>query len=312
MNTKKILALAITALLSASLLCGCNGETRDPDSKTGSDSGTSPESISDTVSDTSSAGTESGSGTTSEPGALSFLMGLADDPILLSEISSIETDKDEQITAAELTQENFRAATVDCSYYALPLYPCVTDKESEFDEENIVFKNVPRDAKEDYIKVKKGDKIFDFTVSEASSVFTSTSPLAGKLMRTSLALDGEITLTGYARMVAENEYGVSIGSILFVPVGEVKLPVVRFDEFDGVNASRSIGEVWSNSDLYFTNEFTDEFKLGNKNETTEDITALSTDGSSVKVELTLYDIEVTTSLLSVPHLTAKFKNMTAV
>lgn len=302
MYYKNFSVLALAALLAASLLCGCNGESKDPNSNTSSA----------TASDTSSADTESGSDTPSEPETPSFLIGLANDPIPLSEISSIETDKDEQITAAELTEENFRAATVDCSYYALPLYPCVTDKESEFDEENIVFKNVPQDSNADFIKVKKGDKIFDLTVSEASTTFTSYSPLAGKLYRTSLALDGEIKLTGYARMVADNEYGVSVGDILFVPVGEVKLPVVRFDEFDGVNASRSIGEVWSNSDLYFTNEFTDEFKLGNKNETTEDIRALPTDGSSVKVELTLYDIEVTTSLLSVPYLTAKFKNMTAV
>lgn len=302
MNYKKISALALTALLSASLLCGCNGETQDPNSSTASDSGTSSVS----VNDTSSANTESGSE------AASFLTGLANDPIPLSEISSVETDKDEQTTAAELTQENFRAANVDCAYYALPLYPCVTDRESEFDEENIVFKNVPRDSKSDFIKAKKGDKIFDLTVSEASTTFTSYSPLAGKVYRTSLALDGEIKLTGYARMVAENEYGVGIGSILFVPVGEVKLPVVCFDEFDGVNASRTIGEVWSNNDLTFSSEFNGEFKLGNKDDTTEDITALPKDGSTVKVEITLYDIEISTSLCAYPTITAKFKNMNAI
>lgn len=302
MYTKRISALALTTLLSASLLCGCNGESKEPNNDTSSE----------IVRDTSSADTESGSGTPSEPEAMSFLAGLADDPIALSELSYIENDKDEQITADELTEENFGKATADCAYYALPLYSCVTDRESEYDEENFAFKDVPRDTKKDYIKAKKGDKIFGFTVSDASTGFTKHSPLAGKLMSTSLALDGEITLTGYARMVAENEYGVSVGSILFVPVGEVELPVVRFDEFDGVNALRNIGDVWANTDLTFSNEFTDEFKLGNKEEITEDITALPTDGSSVKVNITLYDIEIYTSLGRFPVVKAKFKNMTAV
>lgn len=310
MKTKIITSLALTAIMAASP-CGCNANVKP----TPSNSDTSSTSTSNAVGDTGSSNTESSSGTpsdTSDPEAMSFLIGLANDPIPLSEISSIETDKDEQISAAELTEENFRAATADCAYYALPLYPCVTDRESEFDEENIIFKNVPQDSKSDFIKAKKGDKIFGFTVSEASTTFTSYSPLAGKLYKTSLALDGEITLTGYARMIAENEYGVSIGDILFVPVGKVELPVVRFDSFDGVTASRLIGEVWGNTDLTFSNEFTDEFKLGNKDNTTEDIRALPTDGSSVKVNLTLYDIEIKTSLMDVPVLTAKFKDMTAV
>lgn len=317
MNRKKISALALTALLSASLLCGCNGETQDPNSTTGSGSGTSPASISDTMSDTSSADTESGSDTqsdapaTSKPEAMSFLAGLADDPIPLSELSRIENDKKEQIAADELTEENFYEATADCAYYALPLYPCVTDRESEFDEENIVFKNIPRETKKDYIKAKKGDKIFGFTVSEASTGFTKYSPLPGKVMSMNLSLDGEITLTGYARMVAENEYGVEVGEILFVPVGEVKLPVVRFDKFDGENALRNIGEVWSGGDMTFTNEFTTEFRLGNKNEISEDISALPTDGSLVKVNVTLYDIEIWTGLGRYPALNAKFKNMNA-
>lgn len=313
MKTKIITSFALSAVMAASL-CGCNANVKPSPS----DSDTNSASTSNTVSDISSSNTESGSGTpsdapaTSKPEARSFLAGLADDPIPLSELISIENDKKEQIAADELTEENFCEATADCAYYALPLYPCVTDRESEFDEENIVFKNIPRETKKDYIKVKKGDKIFGFTVSEASTGFTKYSPLSGKIMSMNLSLDGEITLTGYARMVAENEYGVEVGEILLVPVGEVKLPVVRFDEFDGVNALRNIGEVCSSGYMTFTNEFTTEFRLGNKNETSEDITALPTDGSIVKVNVTLYDIEIWSGLGRYPTLTAKFKNMNAV
>lgn len=81
-----------------------------------------------------------------------------------------------------------------------------------------MFKDVPQETKNDFLRVKKGDKLFDMTVTEAHSTLYIGNK-GGKITvsDTGLSLKGELTLSGYARVVADDEYGYYTGEIVFFP-----------------------------------------------------------------------------------------------
>ncbi len=284
---KKITIMAIITAIAVSV-CGCNG---DPQSA-GQDSGT--------ISDGSS---ENSVNTPSYPVPedATFLKGAAGDVIGASEITAAFNIENQEISPEMITEENFFKATIDNAYYALPLYHCFTDREGGYDTENLLFKDAPQGSQSDFIKAKKGDKICGLTVVEAYSEFDLNSPVPGVVVGTSLSLEGEITLTGYARVIPENEYGVSVGDIVFIPTGSVNLPVVRFDgcDNDGV-ITRRTGDVYimdgSTDSLTYTNEFADQFVLGNINDISADIGCLSTDGSFTKVNVTIRNITMKSTI----------------
>lgn len=298
MNIRKITALTLAAVLVVSL-CGCNN---DPENSGSSDSST----LTNSTNNSSSTTNESSSDSTPvypAPSDATFLRGAVGDVIGLSEITEARNKENQEIPPESMTEENFFRASTDSAYYALPLYQSLTDRETEYDETNLLFKDIPQDSQSDFIKVKKGDKIFGMTVTEASSDFNLNSSVLGVVVGTSLTLEGEITLTGYARVVPDNEYGVAVGDILFIPTGKVDLPVVRFDgcNKDGVIMRRT-GDVYimnggSDADsITYTNEFSHQFTLGNISETSADISVLSTDGIFTKVNATISNIRMNSSI----------------
>lgn len=297
MNFTKILALVLTAALFVSL-CGCNGNKgNDP----ASDS-TAPQTGSGSVSESSSEyPSENDPESVPVSGTATFLIGADGAAITADEIISAVNSNNEQIPLDTLTEENFSVITTDCAYYAKPLYPCVTDRDNEYDEENLKFKDIPQETKSDFIKVKKGDKIFGMTVTEASSDFNLNSPVPGVIVGTNLALEGEITLTGYIRVVPDNEYGVSVGDILFIPTGKIDLPVVHLDDCDtnGVITHRT-GDIYimegKTDSLTYTNEYANKFTLGSINDTTANISDIPTDGSFVKASVTVSDITMSSTI----------------
>lgn len=306
MNFTKITASILSAVLCLSL-CGCNGNK-----ETNDQSGNIPQSSSDSIpkSDSSSdslSGSSSDSASDSSPdsvpvlGNAAFLTGADGAAITSDEITSIVNSENEEIPLESLTKENFSIVTTNCAYYAKPLYPFVTDRDSEYDEAELKFKDIPQETKSDFIKVKKGDEIFGMTVTEAASQFDRNTPVIGNVVRSSLSLGGEITLSGYVRVVPGDEYGVSTGDIQFVPVGDVKLPVISYEiGFTKGVSERLTGSVMimdGKSDrLVYSNEFNTYFSLGNISDATADISAIPTDGSIAKVSVTISDISITSTM----------------
>lgn len=310
MNIRKIPAFLLAALFAIAL-CGCNSG-----SENSSDTDKSSSTNSSTSSDNSSR-----TGSTPVyplPSDATFLKGAAGDVIGLSEITGVWDLENCEISPESLTEENFFIATTGSAYYALPLYQCLTDRDNEYDENDLLFKDAPQGSQSDFIKVKKGDTIFGMTVAEASSEFNLNSPVPGVVVSTSLTLEGEITLTGYVRVIPGDEYGVAVGDILFLPVGNVRLPVVRFDgcNKDGVILRRT-GDVYimgggsADDSITFTNEFTERFTLGNVNSTAADISVIPTDGSFIKVNVTISNIKMNSSANWITQIRADIVSISA-
>lgn len=302
MKINKIMITALAAVIAVSI-CGCKG---DPQNKS-NDSGTMSDESSENSVNTPSY---------SVPDDATFLKGAAGDVIGASEITQAWNNDGQEISPELLTEENFFKAATDGAYYALPLYHCFTDRDSEYDMDNLLFKDAPQGSQSDFIKVKKGDKVCGLTVSEAYSEFDLSSPVPGVVVGTNLSLDGEITLTGYARVIPENEYGVSAGDIVFIPTGSVNLPVVRFDGCgsDGV-ITRRTGDVYimdgGTESITYTNEFADRFTLGNVNAVSADISCLSGDGSFTKVNVTISGITMRSTINWITQIKADIKNISA-
>lgn len=284
MNIRTVSLSIFSVLLTASLLCGCNGEPTGSNSGTGSQSGTSP------VSEPA----ESINYTPSVPEDATFLKGALGDPIGLSEITIARGADFTEIPPDKLSEDNFGEAHADCAYFAYPAYTCRTSLDDSYDADNVLFPGVPQgETSGDYIKVKAGDKIYGLTVKDASSFFNQNAQIPGSIVGTSLTLNGEAAITGYVWIEQQDDYGISAGDIKLIPCGDVQLPVVRFDSADenGI-PRRSNGNVSMGKDIYFTNDFGRSFDLGNINETTADISELPSDGSSAKVTVTLSNIRM--------------------
>ncbi len=297
---KKITLMALVTAIAVSV-CGCNGDPQSSgkDSGTISDSGSSVDAPSYPV-----------------PEDATFLRGAAGDVIGASEITQVWNNENQEIPPESMTEENFFRALTDSAYYALPLYPCLTDRESEYDMDDLLFKNAPQSDQSGFIKARKGDKVCGLTVSDAYSEFDVSSSVPGAIIGTSLSLEGEITLTGYARVIPENDYGVSAGDIVFIPTGNVNLPVVRFDGCgDDGAVTRRTGDVYimdgSAESITYTNEYADRFTLGNVNDVSADISCLSDDGNFTKVNVTIRSITMRSTLNRITQVQAELVNVSA-
>lgn len=303
---KKITSLLTAALLAISL-CGCGGDIKSSDSA-----------------DKSPGTSSADPGSTNSipyypvPDDATFLKGAAGDVIGLSEIVEARDLENREISPQALTEDNFFSAVTDSAYCALPLYNCLTDRESEYDEASVSFMDAPQDNRTDFIKVKKGDKLLGLTVAEASSEFGVNSPVFGTVTSTALTLEGEITLTGYARVIPGDEYGVAVGDIVFIPVGNVQLPAVRLDSCgtDGV-ITRRTGDVYimngssADDSIVYTNEYADRFVLDNINSTSADVGCLSEDGSFTKVNVTISGIGMKSTINWITQISADIVSISA-
>lgn len=299
MDFTKISSLVISVVLAVSL-SGCN-TNKENNSSTDVSSTSSSDGSSGSSSESSSGGSSESSLSVPVSGTATFLIGADGAAITTDEITSAVDSENKEIPLSSLNELNFSRVTVNCAYCAKPLYSCVTDRESEYDEDNIRFKDIPQETKSDFIKVKKGDKIFGMTVTAAESEFNRGTPVIGNVVGSTLSLDGEITISGYARIVPDDEYGVSVGDIQFVPVGDVGLPVISYEiGFTKGVSERLTGSVLimegKSDDLTYSNEFGTYFALGNVNDVTADISAIPTDGSITKVSITLSDISISSTI----------------
>lgn len=288
MNIRTVSLPMLSVILTVSLLCGCNGESQISDSNASQSSGAS--SVSEPV--------ESIDNTPSVPEDATFLKGALGDPIGLSEIVLAMGAEFTEIPPEQLSKDNFSHATASCAYFAYPAYTCRTSLDDSYDADNVLFPGVPQgESSGDYIKVRAGDKVCGLTVKTASSSFDQNARVPGSIVGTFLELDGKATLTGYAWIEQQDEYGISVGDIKLIPSGDVQLPVVRFDSTDENGIPKRInGGVSMGKDIYFTNDFGQGFNLGNINETTADISDIPTDGSYAKVTVTVSNIRMESTI----------------
>lgn len=296
MRIKGFSAVILSAFLTITL-CGCDkgdGNSNSADNSTGSE-----------ISDISPV-------IYPDPADATFLQGAAGDHIGLSEIVYIRDIENNELSPDELTEDNFYRVTINSAYYSLPLYPCLTSLDSEYDEDALLFRDAPQTEQSVYFKAKKGDKIFGLTVAEASSEFSIDWDHFNLVSATDLTLEGEITLSGYACVVPDNEYGISVGDIIFLPVGNVQLPVVRFVSVDeNEKIYRRTGDIYVRNGITYTNEFAEFFLLGNINDTAADVSILPSDGSLVKVNVTISNIKMTTTLNWLTQINAEIISITS-
>lgn len=243
-----------------------------------------------------------------------FLVGLAGDTILRTELSMIFTNDGTDGSAETLSEENFSAVLCDgFIYLAEPSGICRTnfDNEDVFDSESVRFTDISESSQKGYKRVSVGETICGLTLSEAQVNFArgndsmeytlgdGSIKLGSELglpeiyfMGGSASFSGQVTLTGYISVAAENDRGLMGGDIVFVPSDcECMLPVMgyRLDPDVGIVHFQRIN---SHNGLVWENEYGSIF-LGNAADTTADLSDIPDDGSFVKASVTLDNISLT-------------------
>ena len=315
----------LTAVLIAALLCGCSKkETSDTstntvsltdsdDSSSGNSSTNSGTGISSVPqeSTTQSSSTEPVSEPDSRPlnENETFLVGLAGDRILKSEITQAFTNDGSE----NLTEDNFSAVLCDgFVYVAAPDGAARNNRDNAdvYDRGNMEFTDMSSAPTKNYVRLEVGEKLGGLTLKEAQVNFARGSEqtewelkdgsykkgeelgipeifFAGGYAK----FDGELLMTGYICRVAEDQYGIGTGDIIFVPSnGEGKFPIMSY-RFDGDNGFYHQPQVYALSDLVWQNEFGYMY-LGNVNDTTADTSGLPSDGSFVKARVTVTSFEL--------------------
>lgn len=332
----------ILAVILAAALAGCANDENSADTSTKTSSESTVQSSSSTsdasstdnggVSTESTAGSESSSDMpdsdsssdiedstpqTSEDNGdpnETFLVGLAGDTILRSELSMIFTNDGTDGSPETFSKDNFSGVLCDgFVYLAEPTGICRTnlDNEDVFDSELMRFTDVSELPQKDYKRVSVGETICGLTLSEAQVNFArgndgmeytlgdGSTKLGSELgfpeiyfMGGSASFSGQITLTGYISIAAEGDSGLAAGEIIFVPSDcECMLPVMgyRLDPDVGIVHFQRIN---SHKGLVWENEYGSIF-LGNAADATVDLTGIPDDGSFVKANVTLENITLT-------------------
>lgn len=227
-----------------------------------------------------------------------FLVGLAGDKIPAENFITDMTG---------ITRKNFHGCDVKGTYVAMPsgIFRTSLDNPDVFDEENSRFTDIPEEKKKDYIRVEEGDKICGFKVKNAISYFSPFFAMGTQLSIPEiyfnygeLELEGVVEMMGYISIAAEDVYGVNAGDIRFIPT-ECKpaLPVLKyiFDPAEGFY--RKTGLCYMDGGIVYTNEYgCGCFRLGNKSETTTDISDIPTDGSFIKAKIVVKNISMICSI----------------
>ena len=242
-----------------------------------------------------------------------FLVGLAGDRISKSDITTVFTSEGEG-SADDLTEDNFSAVLCDgLTYVAKPSLTARNNKDNSnvYDSGNMEFTDMTSSPKKDYVRLEVGDTICGLTLTEAQTNFARGSEQLPFEMEdgsyktgaelglpeiyfsgSSAKFEGKITMVGYICCVAEDEYGIGAGDILFVPSdGDGNFPLMSY-RLDGVNGFHCRTQVYSLSDLVWQNEFGYVY-LGNAYDTSADISMLPEDGSFTKLQVTVDNFELT-------------------
>lgn len=281
-----IFVLSLTLLFS-----GCNNGTSDSDSST------------EETSQNNSASTSEYSEIPDENSTK--LVGLAGDRISKSEITqAFNADG-----SSEYSDENFQSVLCDgFVYLAEPTIDGLNniDNANSFDSENMTFTGMSADKLKNYKRVNVGDTISGLTVTAAQSNFAvdsmdgfDKSALSGKFPEiyfnaANCEFSGELTMTGFACVIPKDEYGIESGTILIVPSGECPLPVMGYesDEENGVYHCANIGMY---GDFIWAGEY-GQINIGNINSVSADVSVLPTDGTFVKVTVTLDSIKLSSGV----------------
>lgn len=330
MNIMKKYRFPIAVMLVAALLCGCsNGNSSSSnstvsveESDSSSDINYGGESSSDTGTSSAPAESSEPSNDTSDPtppidppsGDETFLVGLAGDRISASEITKVFSSDGSDVAPGELTEDNFSAVLCDGFVYVAQSTGIARnslENADVYDSGNMEFtdmtdSNAPL---KNYVRLEVGNTFCGLTLREAQvnfargleqTVFWTSdgSKLGSELglpeiyfASGSAKFDGELVMTGYICCLAEDDYGVGAGDIIFVPNdGEGNFPIMSYS-FNGDNGFHHISQLYSLSDLVWQNEF-GYIYLGNSYDTTADISSLPDDGSFVKVRVTLDNFEL--------------------
>lgn len=280
------------AVLLSLLFTGCSGNgTSDSDSSVESTSQTDFTSTPESLGESSEIPDENST----------KIVGLAGDRISKSEITQVFNLDG----SSEYSDENFQS--VLCSGFVYLAEPSINglnsvDNADVFDSEAMTFAGMSSDKLKNYKRVNVGDTISGLTVTAAQSNFSVDSfdgfdknVLSEKFPEiyfnaANCEFSGELTMTGYACVIPQDEYGIESGTILFVPSGECPLPVMGYasNEENGIYHCANIG---MHGGFTWTSEY-GQINIGNINSTTADVSALPTDGTFVKVTVTVDSIKL--------------------
>lgn len=333
--------IAVLALISVLGLTACSsGESAVSESSSqestetvvsdNSSSGTSSDISETSESDSSEISDSSSNDSTAEEASATFLRGLAGDTIYTSDFEEIFSENGEEIAPEDFSEENFSAVLCNgFTYLAEPSGTCRTnfDNADVYDSATASFTDYPVEKIQNYKRFNQGDTICGLTVSSAQTNFAKhagnneytlsdgTTKIGTELgypeiyfLGSSVSFSGEITLTGYIRTVPEDEYGVFVGDILFLPSGEdANLPVMGY-EFSADSGFFHSPRQIMYGDIAAQNEY-GYIKLGNISETSADISAVPTDGSFIKAKVTVSNVQMSCSVGWVNNISAEILNI---
>lgn len=284
---------ALIFALSLILFTGCKGNGT-------SDSGSSSESTLQTDSTPSSLQTTENSSEIPDENSTK-LVGLAGDKILKSEITQVFNLDG----SSEYSENQFQTAV--CSGFVYLAEPTLNnlnsiDNADIFDDGTKTFAGMSVDKLKNYKRLNVGDTISGLTITVAQSNFSADSmdgfdknTLSEKFPEiyfnaANCEFSGELKMTGYTCVIPEDEYGIEAGTILFIPSGECPLPVMAYasDEQTGVFHRMNVG---MHGDFTWAGEY-GQINIGNINSTTADVSVLPTDGTFVKVTVTVDSIKL--------------------
>ena len=294
----------ITAILLAAALCGCsNKDTSSQDSSASSEVSSAVDSTVQST-PTSTAGTGASSvpgGEASEPtvpdgntpdGVKTFITGLTGEPIYSSEISTVFTKDGSEVAPEGLTRENFSAVLCDgFIYLAEPtkISRNIVDNADVYDSENMQFSDTIPEKISNYKRYNVGDTICGLTLKDAQVNFAGGAEMGLPeiaFVYGAAMFDGELTMTGYLSRAAADSYSVMTGDLMFIPSdGEADFPVMSYTYDEELGYCHSL-QYASGSGFTWLNEFGYVY-LGNADNTTADLSELPSDGSFVKVTVTV-------------------------
>lgn len=323
----------IAAILAAAAFCGCSdkGSTSSENSgnsisigSSSAENSAAPSNSEPGTAESTANGTSTDTPAPSVPNSseepdenASFLVGLAGDRILKSEITTVFTADGSDCDPADLTEDIFQA--VLCSGFAYLGESSGTarntiDNSDVYDDANMEFTDMSSTPVKDYVRVNVGETICGLTLEEAEVNFArgSESTLyetadGSEKKGSELGLpeiyftsgkakfSGEVTLEGYICVIAQNEYALGVGDIIFVPCdGQAKLPIMSY-RLDGVNGFYHASQMYMLKKLTWHNDF-GYIHLGNVLVTDADTSSIPDDGSFVKATVTLDNYELSCGL----------------
>lgn len=260
-----------------------------------------------------------------------FLYGPAGDELAPTDIKTVITKDGSECLPEDLTEGNFSAVLCEGFTYVAPPSKVSRnniDNADVFDADDYMFTDTDGSALKNFVRLNVGDTICGLTLTKGETNFArgfedmdyvlsdGTVKKGYELgfpeiyfVYATAEFEGEITMNGYICRVAEDEYGVQAGEILFVPDdGEADFPVMSF-QFSGDSGVYHAPQVYYDNGLTWENEF-GYLRLGNAANTTADISALPEDGSFVKARITADRLTLSCAISMVNSVSAELKDVT--